>query len=116
MCDYSDPYIFVKGKIIAESKNENNPTNKKFEFKNKAPFRSYISKINNTFIYNAEDLGIVMLMLNLLQYSYNYSLKSGSLWNYYRDKVNDAANENDAANHRIKNKKTKTSISIEYKT
>ena len=46
-------------------------------------------------------------MLNLLQYSYNYSLKSGSLWNYYRDKVNDAANENDAANHRLKNKKDK---------
>ena len=26
-------------------------------------------------------------------YSNNYSMTSGSLWNYYRDEVNDAANE-----------------------
>ena len=43
-------------------------------------------------------------------------MKSGSLWKYYRDKVNDAANENNAANFRINNSKTTTSRSFEYKT
>ena len=35
--------------------------------------RSCISKGNNTFIGNAEDLDIVMPMYNLLEYSNNYS-------------------------------------------
>ena len=44
-------------------------------------------------------------------------MTSGSLWNYYRDEVNDSANENnDANNCRIKNSKTTTSKSVEYKT
>ena len=43
---------------------------------------------------NAEDLDIVMPMYNLLEYSDNYSKTSGSLWNDYRDGVNDSANEN----------------------
>ena len=38
---------------------------------------------------NAECLDIVMLMYNLLEYSHNYSMTSGSLWNYYRDKIDD---------------------------
>ena len=50
-------------------------------FKNNAPFQSCISKINNTFIDTAEDLDIVMPMYNLLEYSDNYSITSGSLWN-----------------------------------
>ena len=33
-------------------------------------------------------------------------MTSGSLWNYYRDEVNDAANENDNANNKINNNKT----------
>ena len=37
---------------------------------------------------NAEDLDIVMPMYNLLEYSQNYSM-TGSLWNYYRDKIDD---------------------------
>ena len=28
-------------------------------------------------------------MYNLLEYSQNYSMTSGSLWNYYRDKIDD---------------------------
>ena len=47
-----------------------------------------------------------MPMYNLLGYSDNYSKTSGSLWNYYRDKTNDSANENhDANNYRINTKK-----------
>ena len=47
-----------------------------------------------------------MSVYNLLEYSDNYSMTSGSLWNYYRDEVNDAANENDNANNKINNNKT----------
>ena len=38
-----------------------------------------LSKISNTFIDNAEDLDIVMPMYNLLEYSDNYFMMSGSL-------------------------------------
>ena len=34
-----------------------------------------------------------MSKYNLLEYSDNYSMISGSLWNYYRDGMNDDANE-----------------------
>ena len=47
-------------------------------FKNNVPFRSCISKINSTLIDNAEDLDIVMPMCNLLEYSQNYFMTSGS--------------------------------------
>ena len=57
-----------------------------------------------------------MLMYNLLKYSDNYSRTSGSLWNYYRDKVNDDANENNAANNKINNNKIIASKYFKYKT
>ena len=53
--------------------------------------------INNTFTDNAEDLDIVISMYISLEYSDNYSKTSGSLWNNYRDEVNDSANENNDA-------------------
>ena len=56
-------------------------------------FRSCISKINNTFINNPEDLDIVMPINSLLKYSDNYSMTSGNLWNSYRDEINDFAIE-----------------------
>ena len=37
----------------------------------------------------------VILIYNLLEYSDNFSLTSGSLWNYYRGEVNESANETD---------------------
>ena len=86
--DYSDPYIVVKGTIIVEGDKYDKTRNKKLIFKNSAPFRSCISTINNTFIDNAENLDIVMPMCNLLEYSDNYSITSGSLWNFYRDEIN----------------------------
>ena len=57
-----------------------------------------------------------MSMCNLLKYSYlleysdKYSITSGSLWNYFRDEVNYAANS------RINSNKTKASKSFKYKT
>ena len=46
----------------------------------------------------AEDLDIVMLMHNLFEYSGNYSMTSGSLWNYYRDEIKYSAIENNNGN------------------
>ena len=40
---------------------------------------------------------LILLCINLLEYSDNYSITLRGLWNYYRDRVNDTANENDAA-------------------
>ena len=76
---------------------------KKLSFKNNTPVTSGISKINNAFIDNAEDLDIVMLMYNLLESSGKYSMTSGILRNlYYRDEINADASEN-ANNNRINN-------------
>ena len=49
---------------------------------------------------------------NLLEYSDNYSMTSGSLWNYYRDEVNDSTTENPNINNRIYNNETTTSRSL----
>ena len=87
LCDYGDAYIVLKERITFERDNDDDKTrNKKLIFKNNSLFRSCISKTNNTFINNAEDLDIVMPMYNLLlEYSNNYSMTSGSLWHYYID-------------------------------
>lgn len=82
---------------------------KKLTFKNNTSLRSCTSEINNTFVYNAKDHDNVMLMYSLLEYSENYSMKSGGLWNYSRDKVNDAAN-GIIANRRINNNKTTSKL------
>ena len=54
---------------------------KKLIFRNNAPFRfrSCLSKINNIFIDNAEDLDIVMPIYNCIKYSDSCSMRSGSL-------------------------------------
>ena len=81
LCYYSDAYIIVKGTIIAEGNNENNREDQKLTFINNASFRSCISKINYTFIDNAEDPDVVLPMYNLVEYSNNYSMISGSYLN-----------------------------------
>ena len=57
-----------------------------------------------------------MPMHNLLEYCGNCTMTSGGLWSYYRDEVNDDANENNAARRKTNNNKTITSKSFEYKT
>ena len=116
LCDYSDAYIVVKETITVEGNSTNNLEDKKVTFKNNSPFRSWISKINNTFAGNAEDLDIVMPMYNLLEYSDNYSMTSGSLWNYYRDEVNDNANKINDDIYKTNNNRTRARISFDYKT
>ena len=69
------------------------------------------------FLDNAEDLDIAMPIYSLLEYSDNYSMTLGSLWNYYKDEANYSASEiNDANSYRINNNKTARSKSFEYKT
>ena len=108
LCDYSDAYIFVKEKITVTNPNDN-AYDKKLALRNNAPFFSYISKISNALIDNAEDLDIVMPIYNLLEYSKNYRKTTGSLFNYYRDEPNSGAEGN--INYSIKDSK-----SFDYKT
>ena len=94
LCDYSDAYIHVKGKIIITGAGDNEAArqaderNKGVAFKNCARFIICISEINNTQIDNCKDIDIIMPMYNLIEYSDNYAKTSGSLWQYYRDEPN----------------------------
>ena len=108
LCDYSDAYIVVKGKITVTNLNDNAYC-KKIALKNNAPFLSCISKINNTLIDNAEDLDTVMPMNNLLEYSKNHRETISSFFNYYRDEPNSGTEEN--INYSMKDSK-----SFDYKT
>ena len=105
----------MKAIISVTGTDNTNSRKKKLTFKNNAPFISRISKINNTFVDNAEDLDVVMQMYNLLEHSDDYFITSGSLWNYYRDEVNDTANKNDAPSNKINNSKTTASKPFENK-
>ena len=104
--DHNDSYFVVKWEITVEGNNAAKTSNKNIIFKNNAAFKSCISKINNT----------TMPMYNLLEYSDNYSIISGRLWNYFRDEITGDANENDAARIKINNNRTITRESFEYKT
>ena len=53
---------------------------------------------------------------NLLEYSDNYSMTSGSLWNYYRNEVDDDENETGGSGNKINSNKIATSKSFKYKT
>ena len=65
LCDYSDVYIAVKGRMTVEDTNNAKKRNIKLIFKDNAPFRSCITKISNTFIDNAEVHDSAMPMYNL---------------------------------------------------
>ena len=70
-----------------------------------------MTKINNEFIEDADDLDIVMPMDNLLEYSKNYRKTIGSLYNYYRDELGDDNNNpNNFPNTNVVN-----SSAFEYK-
>ena len=55
LCDYSDAYIVGKRTIdlLDAAASENDKGEKDVSFENNVPFRSCISKINNTLIDNA---------------------------------------------------------------
>ena len=77
LCDYSDAYILLKGRITVTGVGDDaaarqaDERNKGVMLKNSAPFTNCKSEINNTEIENAKDIDIVMPMYNLIEYSDN---------------------------------------------
>ena len=51
------------------------------------PFTDCRSETNNTQVDNAKYIDIVMAILNLIEWSNNYSKTSGSLWQYFKDVI-----------------------------
>ena len=90
LCDDSDAYILASRAITINGAGTDNNVKgldkrkRGVIFKNYVPFTDCVSEINNT-----KDLGFVMLMYNLIEYSNNYSKTSGSLCQHYRDDPND---------------------------
>ena len=101
LCDYSDAYILVNGTITVTGNNPKDTQNRPLILKNNAPFISCITRINGELIEDADDLDIVMPMYNLLEYSKNYRKTIGSFYNYYRDELNDDADNNNFANNNV---------------
>ena len=65
--------MFVKLRITVTTE-RNEPIdgyNGNLILKNNGPFSSYILKINNALVGNTEDLDVIMLMYNLIEYSKN---------------------------------------------
>ena len=95
LCDYSDAYILVKGKIVVTAPGAvRDKRNRPVILKNNAPFVSCVTRNNGELIEDADDLEIVMPMHNLLEYSKNYRKTIGSLYNYYRDELTNDNNDN----------------------
>ena len=115
LCDYSDAYILVKDTVTVNgvvngAENEILRRNRPLILKNNTPFVSCMTKINNEFIEDADDLDIVMPMYNLLEYSKNYRKTIGSLYNYHRDELSDDNKPNNFHNTNVVN-----SNAFEYK-
>ena len=84
LCDYNDAYILFRGNITFIGHQVTQVV-----FKNCAPFTKCITKIDQTTIDDTVDLDLVILMYNLIEYSSNYSVKTGSLWFYSKDEATD---------------------------
>ena len=95
LCNYSDAYTLVKGKIPITGAGDNvaareaHEKDKGVAFKDCAPFINCISEINNIQVDNAKDIDNVTPMYNLIEYSDNYVKTSGSFWRSYRHEPND---------------------------
>ena len=89
LCDYSEAYILVKGRITITvevaytAAIQVDERDKGVIFKNCAPFINFKTKINTIGIDNPKDIDIVVPMYNLIEYSNNFS--KTSLWQYYKD-------------------------------
>ena len=107
LCDYSDAYTLVSGPIAITGAGDNDVArqlderNKGEISKNCAPFTDYISEINNRQTDNAK-YDVVIKMYNLIEYSNNYLITSGSLWQYYRDDPDNNITESGSFKYKIK--------------
>ena len=74
LCDYSDAYILVKGKMTTTGAGDDaaarqaDERDKGIAFKNCSPYTSCISEVNNTQTDNCKVIDIVMPMYNLIEY------------------------------------------------
>ena len=103
LCDYSDAYILVTGKISITGSTDTT----KAAFKKCVPFTKCVTNINDEYVETADNLDIIMPMYNLLEYSDNYEESSGSLYQFKRDEPPEIiANDVNTAN----------SESFEYKS
>ena len=108
LCDCADVYILVKGKVTVigagddAGARQGDERDKGVIFKNCAPFTKCISRINGTYIDDAQDIDIVMFMHNLIEYSDDYLKTSGSLWQYYNDDPNNNLTDSESLKSKIK--------------
>ena len=108
LCDYSDAYILVKGRITITGAGDSvanrqaDDRNKGVVFKNCAPFTNCKSEINTTETDNAKDIDIVMPMYNFIEYGDNYSKTCANLWQYYRDEPNDNLTNSESFKSKMK--------------
>ena len=85
LCNYSDAYILVKGRITITGAGadaaviQTNERDKRVIFKKRAPFINCKTEINDTEIDNTKDNDRVIALYNSTEYSDNYSKISGSL-------------------------------------
>ena len=74
LCDYSDVYILVKGRMTITGEGADaaarkaDERDKRVTFKNCAPFINFKTEINSTEIDNAKNIDVVMPMYNLIEY------------------------------------------------
>ena len=108
LCEYSDTYILIKGKITITGEGDNvtarqaDERDKGVAFKNCAPFTTCKSNFNNAEIDNCQDIDIVMPMYNSIEYSDNYPKTSGTLWQCYRDEPNNNLADSESFKSKIK--------------
>ena len=85
LCDYSDAYILVKGKITITGEGDTTAIRQAGErdkgvaFKNCASFTACKTNINNVEIDYCQDFDIIMPMYNLIEHRDNYAKTSASL-------------------------------------
>ena len=85
LCDYSDAYILVTGKITTLGGDGAT----KVAFKNCAPFTECTLQINEEHVETAKHLDIIAPMYNLIEYSDNYQDSSATLYQFKRDEASD---------------------------
>ena len=86
LCDYSNAYILVQGttKVIntVAAGQLAKKGDKKIIFKICTPFTYCIMRISNTQVDDADDIDVVKLIYNLIEYNDSYY---GILWQYCRN-------------------------------
>ena len=105
LCDYAEAYILVDGTIrAADAVNST-----RLALKSCTPFTKCNLEINDEHVDTAENLDIVMLMYNLIEYSDNYQDSSATLYQYKRDEPPEGdavadltANNSDSLKYKIK--------------